>query len=79
MWMVNQPTRREPVMNGKEKKILLGINQDIRSTCQLIRENIYAGDADAIAMYSETLQALALRLASYSRGIPEPTTTEEGK
>lgn len=74
-------------MNGKEKKLLLDINSEVRSTTQLIREMIYEGNIEQIETYAEALISISHKITNECSNIRKrmtesqktPTTKEEGK
>ena len=74
-------------MNGKEKKLLLDINSEVRSTTQLIREMIYEGNIEQIETYAEALISISHKITNECSNIQKrmtesqktPTTKEEGK
>lgn len=74
-------------MNGKEKKLLLDINSEVRSTTQLIREMIYEGNIGQIETCAEALISISHKITNecsniHKRAIESsktPTTKEEGK
>jgi hypothetical protein len=64
-------------MKTAQKKALLDINQDVRGTCQLIREKIYAGDLGEVELYAEALISLSHRITNEVANIRE--ANKEGK